>query len=140
MPKSPETATPSEPTLAKETYKVTLVGDALDTLLAIVADVIRLKPEWKDTPESVLNTIILDFLDEVDPFDKFIVIRADTQQRALELEIERIKELKREARSGSLREGASESPATPRTPGGSNARDSSSPTGTNLGSVSPAAR
>ncbi len=38
----------------------------------------RLKPEWHDTPQTVLISIIEDFFGQADPFDQFILTRVDS--------------------------------------------------------------
>ncbi len=121
MPKVPDP-------IPSRSFSIAVVGDDLDTLNEIVDESRRLKPEWHDTPQTVLLSIIEDFLGQHDAFDQFVLTRVDSRQRALLRQITELKSLKRAVRDGTLEEGdeASEenSPATPPP----------------LGSVSPAVR
>ena len=81
------------------------MGDDLDTLTEIVNESRRLKPEWHDMPQSVLISIVQDFFDQADPFDQFILTRADSEQRELLRKITELKGLKRAVREGTLDEG-----------------------------------
>ena len=83
-------------------FYVTVIGDDLESLTEIVNESRRLKPEWHDTPQSVISSIVEDFLGQADAFDQFILTRVDSEQRALLRQIAELKGLKRAVRSGSL--------------------------------------
>ena len=139
MPKIPD-GVPSK------SYSVPLIGDDLDALNFIVAESRRLKPEWQDTPQSVLVSIIEDFLEQPDAFDQFVLTRVNAEQRTLLRQIAELKSLKKAVRAGTLEEGdgapdPSAKPA-PEPTSGAKSPDSQavSPAPPNLGSVSPTAR
>ena len=69
--------------IPSRSFSVAIVGDDLDTLTEIVNESRRLKPEWHDTPQTILISIIQDFLDQADAFDQFVLTRVDTEQRSL---------------------------------------------------------
>jgi len=91
--------------IPSRSFSITVVGDDLDTLTEIVNESRRLKPEWHDTPQTVLLSIIEDFLSLHDAFDQFILTRVDSEQRALLRKIAELKGLKRAVRDGTLEEG-----------------------------------
>jgi hypothetical protein len=91
--------------IPSRSFSVTIVGDDLDTLMEVVNESRRLKPEWNDDARSVLASIIEDFLGQADAFDQFILTRVDTEQRALLRQIAELKNLKKAARAGTLEEG-----------------------------------
>ena len=119
--------------IPSRSFSIAIVGDDLDTLTEIVNESRRLKPEWHDTPQSVLASVIEDFLGQHDAFDQFVLTRVDSEQRALLRQIAELKGLKKAVRDGTLDEesspaaSVSESVASPATP-------------PPLGSVSPAVR
>jgi hypothetical protein len=111
-------------------FSVAIVGDDLDTLTEIVSEARRLKPEWHDTPQTILLSIVEDFLGQHDAFDQFVLTRVDSEQRALLRQIQELKGLKKAVRDGTLEEdeeSSTEPSASPATP-------------LPLGSVSPAVR
>jgi len=122
--------------IPSRTFSVTIVGDDLDTLIEIVNESRRLKPEWHDSPQTVLLSIIEDFLGQHDAFDEFVLTRADSEQRALLRQITELKSLKKAVRDGTLDESegsgekSSPSPPAATTPA----------TPPPLGAVSPAVR
>jgi hypothetical protein len=91
--------------IPSRSFSIAIVGDDLETLTEIVNESRRLKPEWKDTPQTVLISVIEDFLGQADAFDQFILTRVDTEQRALLRQIAELKGLKRAVRTGTLEEG-----------------------------------
>jgi hypothetical protein len=91
--------------IPSRSFSIPIVGDDLDTLTEIVNESRRLKPEWKDTPQTVLISIIEDFLGLADAFDEFILTRVDSEQRDLLRQIAELKGLKRAVRDGTLEEG-----------------------------------
>jgi hypothetical protein len=103
-------------------FYVTVIGDDLESLSEIVNESRRLKPEWHDTPQSVIASIVEDFLGQPDAFDQFVLTRADSEQRALLRQIAELKGLKRAVRSGALDEtenvdqGAPRSALAPKSP------------------------
>lgn len=105
MPKPPEG-------IPSKAISVPVTGDALNALTHIVAESRRLNPEWQDTPQSVLVTIVDDFLEHPDAFDRFVTLRVHDEQQELLRQIAALKALKRTVRGGSLEEGA-ESPGKP---------------------------
>jgi hypothetical protein len=78
------------------------MGDDLESLTEIVNESRRLKPEWHDTPQSVIASLVEDFLGQADAFDQFVLTRVDSEQRALLRQIAELKGLKRAVRSGTL--------------------------------------
>lgn len=92
--------------IPSRSFSVNIVGDDLDTLTEIVNESRRLKPEWHDTPQSILASIIEDFLNQADAFDQFVLTRVDTEQRELLRQIAELKGLKRAVRTGTLEESA----------------------------------
>jgi hypothetical protein len=92
--------------IPSRSFSVPVVGDDLETLAEIVNESRRLKPEWHDTPQTVLISIIQDFFDQADAFDQFILTRVDSEQRTLLRQIEELKGLKRAVRAGTLEESA----------------------------------
>jgi len=119
--------------IPSRSFSIAIVGDDLDTLTEIVNESRRLKPEWHDTPQSVLASVIEDFLGQHDAFDQFVLTRVDSEQRSLLRQIAELKGLKKAVRDGTLEEGeetteeSSPSASGPATP-------------PPLGSVSPAVR
>ena len=119
--------------IPSRSFSIAIIGDDLDTLTEIVNEARRLKPEWHDSPQSVLASVIEDFLGQHDAFDQFVLTRVDSEQRALLRQIAELKGLKKAVRDGTLDEesssaaSVSESVASPATP-------------PPLGSVSPAVR
>jgi hypothetical protein len=92
-----------------------------------------LKPEWHDTPQTVLLSIIEDFLGLHDSFDQFVLTRVDSEQRALLRQIQELKGLKKAVRDGTLEGDEKTTEETsPRAPGAA--------TPPPLGSMSPAVR
>jgi hypothetical protein len=91
--------------IPSRSFSISIVGDDLDTLTEIVNESRRLKPEWHDTPQTVLISIIEDFLGQADAFDQFVLTRVDTEQRELLRQIAELKNLKKAARAGTLDEG-----------------------------------
>ena len=92
--------------IPSRSFSLNIVGDDLDTLTEIVNESRRLKPEWHDTPQTILISIIEDFLGQADAFDQFVLTRVDSEQRELLRQIAELKVLKRAARSGTLDETA----------------------------------
>jgi hypothetical protein len=88
--------------IPSRSFHVTVIGDDLESLTEIVNESRRLKPEWHDTPQSVIASIVEDFLGQADAFDQFVLTRVDSEQRALLRQIAELKGLKRAVRSGSL--------------------------------------
>jgi len=88
--------------IPSRSFYVTVVGDDLESLTEIVNESRRLKPEWHDTPQSVIASIVEDFLGQPDAFDEFVLTRVDSEQRALLRQIAELKGLKRAVRSGSF--------------------------------------
>ncbi len=95
MPKVPDP-------IPTRSFYVTVVGDELESLHEIVNESRRLKPEWHDTPQSVIASIVEDFLGQPDAFDEFVLTRVDSEQRALLRQIAELKGLKRAVKAGSL--------------------------------------
>jgi hypothetical protein len=83
-------------------FYVTVVGDDLESLHEIVNESRRLKPEWHDTPQSVISAIVEDFLTLPDAFDQFVLTRADSEERDLLRQIQELKGLKRAVKTGTL--------------------------------------
>lgn len=92
--------------IPSRSYSINIVGDDLDTLTEIVNESRRLKPEWHDTPQTILISIIEDFLGQADAFDQFVLTRVNSEQRELLRQIAELKVLKRAARTGKLEEPA----------------------------------
>jgi hypothetical protein len=112
----------SDPIPSRSFY-VTVVGDDLESLTEIVNESRRLKPEWHDTPQSIIASIVEDFLGQAEAFDEFVLTRVDSEQRALLRQIAELKGLKRAVRSGTLDEaenskeqGAPRSALAPKSP------------------------
>ena len=123
-------------------FSIPIIGDDLETLSEIVNESRRLKPEWHDTPQSILASIIEDFLGQADAFDQFVLTRVDSEQRELLRQIAELKGLKRAVRSGTLDEGADKN-ASEKTAEGSPPQTepvATSATPPPLGSVSPPVR
>jgi hypothetical protein len=91
--------------LPSKSVSVPVVGDALETLHYIVSEARRLKPEWQDTPQSVLTSIVEDFLEQPDAFDRFVVLRVDDEQKQLLRQIAELKSLKKTVKAGAHEEG-----------------------------------
>lgn len=98
MPKIPDP-------VPSKSVSVPVAGDALEALNFIVAESRRLKPAWQDTPQSILVSIVEDFLEQPDAFDRFVVLRVDDEQRELLRQIAELKALKQAVRDGTLEEG-----------------------------------
>jgi hypothetical protein len=90
--------------IPSRSFHVTVMGDDLESLHEIVNESRRLKPEWHDTPQSVIASIVEDFLGQPDAFDQFVLTRVDSEQRALLRQIAELKGLKRAVKSGALEE------------------------------------
>lgn len=119
--------------IPSRSFSVAIVGDDLDTLNEIVSESRRLKPEWHDTPQTVLLSIIEDFLGLHDSFDQFVLTRVDSEQRVLLRQIQELKGLKKAVRDGTLEGDEKTTEETsPRAPGAA--------TPPPLGSMSPAVR
>ncbi len=88
--------------IPSRSFYVTVIGDDLESLHEIVNESRRLKPEWRDTPQSVISAIVEDFLALPDAFDQFVLTRADVEERALLREIQELKGLKRAVKTGTL--------------------------------------
>jgi hypothetical protein len=121
--------------IPSRSFSIAIVGDDLDTLTEIVNESRRLKPEWHDTPQSVLASVIEDFLGQHDAFDQFVLTRVDSEQRALLRQIAELKGLKKAVRDGTLDEDEESSPAS-----SDSEPAASTATPPPLGSVSPAVR
>jgi hypothetical protein len=121
--------------IPSRSFSIAIIGDDLDTLTEIVNEARRLKPEWHDTPQSVLASVIEDFLGQHDAFDQFVLTRVDSEQRALLRQIAELKGLKKAVRDGTFDEGE-ESPSSASV----SESVASSATPPPLGSVSPAVR
>ncbi len=93
MPKIPDP-------VPSKSVSVPVAGDALEALNFIVAESRRLKPAWQDTPQSILVSIVEDFLEQPDAFDRFVVLRVDDEQRELLRQIAELKALKQAVRDG----------------------------------------
>jgi hypothetical protein len=121
--------------IPSRTFSIPVVGDNLESLSELVNEARRLKPEWHETPQTILISIVEDFLGQHDALDQFVLTRVDSEQRALLRQIEELKGLKRAARAGTLDEELtnSEQPAGQSAPG-------SPATPPPLGSASPAVR
>ena len=128
--------------IPSRSFSVPIVGDDLDTLTEIVNESRRLKPEWHDTPQTILISVIEDFLGQHDAFDQFILTRVDSEQRALLRQIAELKGLKKAVRAGTLEEGegANGSEETAPEPKSAQKPADSPATPPPLGSVSPAVR
>jgi hypothetical protein len=100
--------------IPSRSFSVAVVGDDLDTLNEIVDESRRLKPGWHDTPQTILLSIVEDFLGQADAFDQFILTRVDSEQRALLRQIAELKGLKKAVRDGTLDENASENLIQPK--------------------------
>ena len=90
--------------IPSRSFYVTVTGDDLESLTEIVNEARRLKPEWHDTPQSVISSIVEDFLGNAEAFDQFVLTRVDSEQRALLRQIAELKGLKRAVKSGTLEE------------------------------------
>ena len=123
--------------IPSRSFSVTLVGETLDTLNEIVSESRRLKPEWHDTPQSVINSIVEDFLSQHDFFDQFVLTRVDSQQRALLRKIAELKGLCKAVRDGTFDEVVETSGADSRPPVEPMKSPSTPPP---LGTTSPAVR
>jgi hypothetical protein len=123
--------------IPSRSFSVTLVGEGLETLNEIVSESRRLKPEWHDTPQSVINSIVEDFLSQHDFFDQFVLTRVDSQQRTLLRKIAELKGLRRAVREGTFDEAEETGGAEARPPVESIKSPSTPPP---LGSASPAVR
>jgi hypothetical protein len=88
--------------IPSRSFSIAVVGDDLETLTEIVNESRRLKPEWHDTPQTVLVSVVEDFLGQHDAFDQFVLTRVDSEQRALLRQIAELKGLKRAVRTGTL--------------------------------------
>jgi hypothetical protein len=119
--------------IPSRSFSVAIVGDDLDTLNEIVSESRRLKPEWHDTPHTVLLSIVEDFLGQHDAFDQFVLTRVDSEQRALLRQIQELKGLKKAVRDGTLEEDDETTEETSRPASGA-------ATPPPLGSMSPAVR
>jgi len=128
--------------IPSRSFSIPIVGDDLDTLTEIVNESRRLKPQWHDTPQTILISIIEDFLGQADAFDQFILTRVDSEQRALLRQIAELKGLKRAVRDGTLDEGeeANGAEATGPEPRSVQKPADASAKPPPLGSVSPAVR
>jgi len=124
--------------IPSRSFSIAIVGDDLDTLNEIVNESRRLKPEWHDTPQTVLLSIIEDFLSLHDSFDQFILTRVDSEQRALLRQITELKSLKKAVRDGTLEE--ADETGDESSPGSSTPKETASATPPPLDSVSPAVR
>jgi hypothetical protein len=119
--------------IPSRSFSVAIVGDDLDTLNEIVSESRRLKPEWHDTPQTVLLSIVEDFLGLHDAFDQFVLTRVDSEQRALLRQIQELKGLKKAVRDGTLEEDEETTEET-------SPRASGAAAPPPLGSMSPAVR
>jgi hypothetical protein len=129
--------------IPSRSFSVAIVGDNLETLNEIVNESRRLKPEWHDTPQSIIASIVEDFFDQADAFDQFVLTRVDTEQRALLRQIQELKGLKRAVRDGTLDESSGSPDANNPTPSATKELATATPSGATpppLGSVSPAVR
>jgi hypothetical protein len=117
--------------IPSRSFSVNIVGDDLETLTEIVNESRRLKPEWHDTPQSILFSVIEDFLGQHDAFDQFVLTRVDSEQRALLRQIQELKGLKKAVRDGTFDDHEEAEEPMPA---------SSATTPPPLGSVSPAVR
>ena len=127
--------------IPSRSFSVAIIGDDLETLTEIVNESRRLKPEWHDSPQSIISSIIEDFLGQADAFDQFVLTRVDTEQRALLRQIAELKGLKRAVRDGTLDESAESTDSQKTTAINEPAMPSkSSASPPPLGSVSPAVR
>jgi hypothetical protein len=126
--------------IPSRSFSVPVVGDDLETLTEIVNESRRLKPEWHDTPQTILVSIVEDFLGLPDAFDQFVLTRVDSEHRALLRQIDELKGLKRAVRSGTLEgetNGSEDAVGAPET---TPRRTESPATPPPLGSASPAVR
>jgi hypothetical protein len=123
--------------IPSRSFSLTLVGEGLETLNEIVSESRRLKPEWHDTPQSVINSIVEDFLSQHDFFDQFVLTRVDSQQRTLLRKIAELKGLRKAVREGTFDEPEESGGAEPRPPVEPMKTPSTPPP---LGSASPAVR
>ena len=98
MPKVPDS-------IPSKSFSIPVIGDDLEALNLIVAESRRLKPEWQETPQSVLASIIEDFLEQPDAFDLFVFTRVNAEQRTLLRQIAELKALKQAVKAGALEEG-----------------------------------
>jgi hypothetical protein len=119
--------------IPSRSFSVAIVGDDLDTLNEIVSESRRLKPEWHDTPQTILLSIVEDFLGQHDAFDQFVLTRVDSEQRALLRQIQELKGLKKAVRDGTLEEDEETTEET-------SPRASGAAAPPPLGSMSPAVR
>jgi hypothetical protein len=124
--------------IPSRTFSVRVVGDDLETLTELVDESNRLKPEWHDTPQTVINSIVEDFLSLHDAFDQFILTRVDSEQRALLRKIAELKGLKRAVRDGTLDE--AEEPSEENSPASNTPNQTPLVRPPPLDSVSPAVR
>jgi len=132
--------------IPSRSFYVTVVGDDLESLTEIVNESRRLKPEWHDTPQSVIASLVEDFLGQPDAFDQFVLTRVDSEQRALLRQIAEVKGLKRAVRSGTLddpdesRKSDAGTPSGASAPKASNLDTPTKATPPPLDAMSPAAR
>jgi hypothetical protein len=127
--------------IPSRSFSIAVVGDDLETLTEIVNESRRLKPEWHDTPQTVLVSVVEDFLGQHDAFDQFVLTRVDSEQRALLRQIAELKGLKRAVRTGTLEEETSNGTDEASGPSAANPKRVDSPaTPPPLGSASPAVR
>jgi hypothetical protein len=130
--------------IPSRSFYVTVAGDDLESLTEIVNEARRLKPEWHDSPQSIIASIVEDFLGQADAFDQFVLTRADSEQRALLRQIAELKGLKRAVKSGTLDDGTEAAdPAAPKAASMPKPSNLDSPAKTSpppLDAVSPAVR
>ena len=127
--------------IPSRSFSIAVVGDDLETLTEIVNESRRLKPEWHDTPQTVLVSVVEDFLGQHDAFDQFVLTRVDSEQRALLRQIAELKGLKRAVRTGTLEEETSNGTDEASGPSAANPKRVDSPaTPPPLSSASPAVR
>jgi hypothetical protein len=136
MPKVPDP-------IPSRAFYVTVLGDDLESLTEIVNESRHLKPEWHDTPQSVIASIVEDFLGQADAFDQFVLTRVDSEQRALLRQIAELKGLKRAVRSGTFDETENSPTGAPKPALAPKSPDPDSPAKTTpppLDAMSPAGR
>jgi len=127
--------------IPSRSFSIAVVGDDLETLTEIVNESRRLKPEWHDTPQTVLVSVVEDFLGQHDAFDQFVLTRVDSEQRALLRQIAELKGLKRAVRTGTLEEETSNGTDEASGPSAAPPKRADSPaTPPPLSSASPAVR
>jgi hypothetical protein len=120
MPKVPDP-------IPSRSFSVTVAGDELESLHEIVNESRRLKPEWHDTPQAVISSIVEDFLGQADAFDSFVLTRVDSEQRSLLRQIAELKGLKRAVKTGTLEEFEDPAKQTPGAPDAASSPKSSDP-------------